>query len=131
MGVSKRLYYYALEAHQIPKPDPILAAKPLSLVQLLRYVEIAAQEADVIWIKLISGNVQASPKVDGEVQMRFRTSNRRILFNLAGFKLWEPRPSIYRKFLTVTKLLDAVEDACRMGCHIISIHRIEPEVMRR
>jgi len=129
--VNKKGLYYALEAHQIPKSDPILAAKPLSLIQLLRYVEIAAQEADVIWIRLVSGNVQDSPKVDGEVEMKFRTRNRRILFNLAGFKLWEPRPSIYRKFLTVTKLLDAVEDACRMGCHIISIHRIEPEVRRR
>ena len=129
--MNKKGLYYALEAHQIPKSDPILAAKPLSLIQLLRYVEIAAQEADVIWIRLVSGNVQDSPKVDGEVEMKFRTRNRRILFNLAGFKLWEPRPSIYRKFLTVTKLLDAVEDACRMGCHIISIHRIEPEVRRR
>ena len=129
--MNKKGLYYALEAHQIPKSDPILAAKPLSLIQLLRYVEIAAQEADVIWIRLVSGNVQDSPKVDGEVEMKFRTRNRRILFNLAGFKLWEPRPSIYRKFLTVTKLLDAVEDACRMGCHIISIHRIEPEVWKR
>jgi len=128
--VNKRLYY-ALEAHQIPKSDPILAAKPLSLIQLLRYVEIAAQRADVIWIKVVSGNTNQPPQVDGEIEMRFRTSNRRILFNLAGFKLWEPRPSIYRKFLTVTKLLDAVEDACRIGCHIISIHRIEPEVIRR
>jgi len=65
--------YYALEAHQIPKPEPILA----------------------------------------------------------GFKLWDPRPSIYRKYLTVTKLLDAVEDACRNGCHIISIRRIEPEVRKK
>ena len=129
--MSKRLYYYALEAHQIPKSEPILAAKPLSLVQLLRYVEIAAQRADVIWIRLVSGNVNEPPQVDGDVEIRFSVSNRRILFNLVGFKLWEPRPSIYRKFLTVTKLLDAVEDACRMGCHIISIHRIEPEVWKK
>ena len=122
--------YYALEAHQIPKPEPILAAKPLSLIQLLKYVEAACQQADLILIRLISGNVSEPPKVNGDIEMRFRTSNRRILFNLAGFKLWDPRPSIYRKYLTVTKLLDAVEDACRIGCHIISIRRIEPEVRK-
>jgi len=123
--------YYALEAHQIPKPEPILAAKPLSLIQLLKYVEAACQQADLILIRLISGNISQAPQVNGDIEMRFRTSNRRILFNLAGFKLWDPRPSIYRKYLTVTKLLDAVEDACRMGCHIISIRRIEPEVRKK
>ena len=129
--MSKRLYYYALEAHQIPKPDPILAAKPLSLIQLLRYVEIAAQKADVIWIRLVSGNVNEPPQVDGDIEIRFSTRNQKILFNLIGFRLWDPRPAIYRKYLTVTKLLDAVEDACRKRCHIISIRRIEPEVRRR
>ena len=123
--------YYALEAHQIPKPEPILAAKPLSLIQLLKYVEAACQQADLILIRLISGNISQAPQVNGDIEMRFRTSNRRILFNLAGFKLWDPRPSIYRKYLTVTKLLDAVEDACRIGCHIISIRRIEPEVRKK
>ena len=123
--------YYALEAHQIPKPDPILVAKPLSLIQLLKYVEVACQQADLILIRLISGNISQPPKVNGDIEMRFRTSNRKILFNLAGFKLWDPRPSIYRKYLTVTKLLDAVEDACRIGCHIISIRRIEPEVRKK
>ena len=123
--------YYALEAHQIPKADPILAAKPLSLVQLLRYVEIAAQKADVIWIRLVSGNIDQPLQVNGDIEIRFSIRNQKILFNLVGFKLWDPRPSIYRKYLTVTKLLDAVEDACRIGCHIISIRRIEPEVRKK
>jgi len=129
--VNKKGLYYALEAHQIPKSDPILAAKPLSLIQLLRYVEIAAQKADVIWIRLVSGNVNEPPQVDGDIEIRFSTRNQKTLFNLIGFKLWDPRPAIYRKYLTVTKLLDAVEDACRKRCHIISIRRIEPEVVRR
>ncbi|RLG62722.1 hypothetical protein DRO21_07040, partial [archaeon] len=68
--------YYALEAHQIPKPDPILVAKPLSLIQLLKYVEVACQQADLILIRLISGNISQPPKVNGDIEMRFRTSNR-------------------------------------------------------
>ena len=123
--------YYALEAHQIPKPEPILAAKPLSLIQLLKYVEAACQQADLILIRMVSGNISQPPQVNGDIEMKFRTKNQRMLFNLIGFKLWDPRPSIYRKFLTVTKLLDAVEDACRRRCHIISIRRIEPEVRKK